>query len=312
MSLDEQIDRIKLKFEENVKSNNLNIDNLRNEINRINSLTTSEFVSTYSSFDIENDFIKTCFKNGYIENDYLKFVFGQDSSFLPEQENSFVRYVEYGESNSPVKDNYQYNLSSESLPLIINNISTERFLSDKILNIKLFEYILQKENGISKQKTENYFKLLSSNNDNVYNFYKELLQFANKEICVQTIKKLLNLSRLAFALNDIFDKLEETRQDLIMTTLLTTKLDNFNEDIKLSVTNLINRATMLNRIKDEKLIDKLIKIKNIHLSELISDSIDSNTSNSFKDSTVIFSFWARLSALPTINKYENSFSPSPT
>lgn len=271
INLQKLIANVLLRFDEEAIKIRRDIDNYRTNLNLINNYRISEFLSIYNCFNTTNEFFKICFEKGYIENDYMKFLFLGDASFLLEQDDSFVRYVEFGETNSPIKDNYFYKLSDDKLNIIFNKISTDRYLSDKILNFDFIKYIFEHQKEyIGLKKFENLMTLLSSGSEKVRNFYKEWFVHQDIDACRLIVLPMINSLEMLNSFYEISRNIESEKY----YSLLQAFLNNF-ESKKLDSYNKLNLSKIFNDVEnwglidfDDKIINQLEPLGNVLLKNI--------------------------------------------
>lgn len=276
-SLQDYINHIKLKNEDDYNEKLNELARLRNKKTKINNSTISEFLSEFDCDKIPNKFFNVCFKNGYIENDYMKYIYANSSEdFLPEQDNAFIRYNNYGETNSPIKNNFHYQLSIDRLDTIISNIFADKFKYNKILNINLVTHIIR-QNNIKSQYKNNLFELLNETDEKVLEFYKEFLITQNYEDCKLIFFYFINSYFLLDALLITINQIEPTKRHLLFKYILS-ELD-FNILSKNNKKKLEKIINYYDNWKDIQLTkDQITKFNDLYNIKIVKlDSFDNDS-----------------------------------
>ena len=300
ISLEEYINNISINNEEKLNDLRIKLDSKRKNIKDIMSYSVSEFISKYGCNEINNNFLHLCLKKGYIEGDYKKYLFGIDGSYLDESDDAFVRYNNFGEINSPIKNNYLYHL--KAIKKVIKEIYLEKFATEKILNIDIYNYFLDSKS--SSDKTKKFNSLLLSDSEEVLRFFIEYIKTQDIEYILHLFNSLYNSSKLLEALFEAKDVISRDKFNKIVE-YLTNKIDlkDLNSENKIKCINLLNSIKDYKNLKldneknlvnlDIKFIDistfnqqSLNKIINNNLYEInesnlkeISDNFDDLTPN---------------------------------
>lgn len=258
------------------------IDRLRNYNMEINAMPIPKFMENYDCSEIDNEFIYLCLKKGYIENDFRKFLYGENHSYLSENDDAFIRYNNMGAINSPIKDNYLYNLNN--IGEIINSIYTDKFSTYNILNIPLFNYFMDKtsqpKNNLSlaqNKKFQMLCDLLIKPDTHVHNFYKEYLKTQDDNKCINILKKFYKSSELIPAFISLIGIISLEKQNKILNCLINElDLSLMTYDNKNAVLKIINNYTSWDNIFINKSnIENLLTLGKIEFVNLQSFNLSS-------------------------------------
>ena len=269
--IEENQKQIDLIDENNNFNNNNNINNINFDIKRKREnfyqyiqIAKAKPVKTFMRINdcdlIKNDFIYICLFKGYIENDFLRYVFFDKADMLLEDDSIFVRLNNLGEIQSPAKNNYSYKLFD--LDKVVDKIYTNNFDTDNILNYDLVNWLLKRNPNNLEDKYRSKQNILSfylkSNNSSLYDFYCKFLIENGK----QEIKNLINFvyDSVYFltAFKDDLNKLETDKQNFILNCLFEQDFENINEDNKLILLEILNKHTDWANIElSANLIDRL-------------------------------------------------------
>lgn len=254
------------------------IESLRKNNDRINSMSVSEFMNEFDCSDISNKFLNLCLKKGYIENDFRKFLYGINYSFIDESDSAFIRYNNFGELNSPIKGNYSYELKNYSE--IIKAIYTDKFSSSKILNISLLNYLINKNKQLSLVEDNKYKEmknLLFSANDDVNNFYIEYLKTQDEGNCLTITRLFYNSIEFLIAFKNLCGTISLEKQNKIINSLLNeTQLDRVPEGSRNEFCDLINNYDSWHDVKiSEYAISNLKKVVQVRLKSVKNLDIES-------------------------------------
>ena len=243
ISLDDYINKISINNEDQLNELRLEIETKKIEIKDLNTLSVSQYISKYGCKEINNEFIYLCLKKGYIEGDYKKYLFGVDDSYLDESDEAFVEFVNHGQNNSPIQDDYLYPITENAVDVVIKSIYIERFNSENILNINLYNYIKKNRNKFEEQY-QKYISLIKSNNNKVLNFFKEYLKTQDITNIIDLIKINYDSKKLLKALLLVKNTISDEKFISIANYLLNgLELNNLNNEIKEDYINFCNSTT---------------------------------------------------------------------
>ena len=282
-----------LSFDDAIRNTEVKIEDVRNEIvakiqkiekdiKLLNELSISEFMKKFdiSLVDNENHFLNVCFKKGYIDSDYMKFVFGENNSYLIEQDDAFVRYNKYFEANSPAKDNFEYKLTN--LSEITKQIYSEKFKCKTILNTQLIEYVLYQSTEVEKR--QNLINYLNSDDNDVLNFLTAYIKTNNFEKIKQLLLKLGNPETLINAYTSLLGIIDEDKKCLILNFLINEfNLNDLSTANKVLFVRILNNNNLWKSVSIyEKTLLNLkdlpeVKLKNIVNLDIKSLNIIKNT-----------------------------------
>lgn len=282
-----------LSFDDAIRNTEVKIEDVRNEIvakiqkiekdiKLLNELSISEFMKKFDINLVENEnhFLNVCFKKGYIDSDYMKFVFGENDSYLIEQDDAFVRYNKYFEANSPAKDNYEYKLIN--LSEITKQIYVEKFKCKTILNSQLIEYVLYQSTEVKKVQT--LIDYLNSNDNDVLNFLTAYIKTSDFEKIKNLLLKLGNPETLIQAYTSLLSIIDEEKKCLILNFLINEfNLNDLSTANKALFVRILNNNNLWKSVSiDEKTLLNLkvipeVKLKNIVDLNIASLNIIKNT-----------------------------------
>lgn len=275
VSFDDSIRNIEIRLEDAKNDINNKIQKFEKDIKSLNELSISEFMKKFdiNLVDNENHFLNVCFKKGYIDSDYMKFVFGENDSYLIEQDDAFVRYNRYYEANSPAKDNYEYKLTN--LSEITKQIYLEKFKCKTILNTQFIEYVLYQ--STEKEKCRTLIEYLNSDEDEVLKFLISYIKTNDYEKIKNLINKLECPKSLIKAYESLLGFIDENKKCFILNFLLNDfNLNLLTSEDKLKLSCILNNNHVwVNIIINENTIKKLEKLPDIKLNSIINLDIDS-------------------------------------
>lgn len=265
-SIEDFASAAELEYEDDCNQLRNKIEKVRNEIANIHTCKISEFMNNYDCSEIDNHFINLCLKKGYIENDYRKYIYGESESYLEESDDAFVRYNNFGETNSPIENNYLYPLKEYGK--IIQNIYEDKFKLYKILNLGLVNYIYKDKAKLPNDISNNIKYLLSSKNDKVREFYVEYLKNSSVEDCILITKIFYDSDEFIKAFRCVLGSIETEKQQRILNCLMNDCIfDKLHNDNKLEMRELLNNNTDWKGIKvGQTTIDNLSSLGKLDLS----------------------------------------------
>lgn len=275
LSFDDTIRNTEVKIEDEKNELVNKIQKIKKDIKSLNELSISEFMKKFdiSLVDNENHFLNICFKKGYIDSDYMKFVFGENNSYLIEQDDAFVRYNKYFEANSPAKDNYEYKLTN--LSEITKQIYLDKFKCKSILNTQLIEYVLY--NSTETKKQEVLIDYLNSDDSDVLDFLTAYIKTYNFEKIKRLLLKLENPTSMIKAYTSLLSCIDEEKQCLLLNFLLNDfNLGGLNLANKEIFVRLLNNNSLWNSvIINEKTLTNLKNLNDVCLTSIVGLDEDS-------------------------------------
>lgn len=275
MSFDDAIRNTEVKIEDVRNEIVAKIQKIEKDIKSLNELSISEFMKKFdiNLVDNENHFLNMCFKKGYIDSDYMKFVFGENNSYLIEQDDAFVRYNKYFEANSPAKDNFEYKLTN--LSEITKQIYSEKFKCKTILNTQLIEYVLYQ--STEAEKRQNLINYLNSDDNDVLNFLTAYIKTNNFEKIKQLLLKLGNPETLINAYTSLLSIIDEDKKCLILNFLINEfNLNDLNTANKSLFVRILNNNNLWKSVSiDEKTLLNLKVLPEVKLKNIVDLNIDS-------------------------------------
>ncbi|MBR6778699.1 MAG: hypothetical protein IKM43_00895 [Clostridia bacterium] len=236
ITFDEYLSRVKLKHEKYKQEIFDEIEKEKVKKRNIYLQSIADFMKNVNKEDIPNEFLYTCFKNGYIDSDYLKYVYGNNDSFLPENEDAFVRYNNYNEKETNIKG-FEYPIRQEFMELIKNNIHKEKFASINILNVSFVDYMIQ---SVHDEKYMLLFKYLNTDDQEVRKFNREYIKISNIDSCKTYFKLFINSKSLLLSFVDILNVLDENKRNAILQVVLDEDFDQLSNKNREIVTKLLN------------------------------------------------------------------------
>ena len=283
-SFDDIITNTEIKIEDAKNDILAKIQKIEKDIKSINELSLSEFMKKFeiNLVDDENQFLNICLKKGYIDSDYMKFVFGENNSYLIEQDDAFVRYNNYFEAGSPAKDNYDYKLTN--LLEITKQIYLEKFKCKTILNTQLIEYVLYESTDIQKYKT--LISYLNSDDEDVLKFLTSYIKTRDFKEIKKLITKLGNPKSLINAYESLISFIDESKRCLILNFFINDfDLSLLAAEDQLILSRILNYNHVWISISiNNKALCNLKNLSEIKLSSIVG--LDVNSLNIIKNSDI--------------------------
>lgn len=248
------------------ENNNISLDTKRERENlceRIQIAKTKPVKTFMRITDcdlIKNNSIYICLFKGYIENDFLRYVFFNKADMLVEDDSIFVRLNNLGEIQSPAKNNYRYKLFD--LDKIVGKIYLDNFDTSNILNFDLVNWLLKRNSNTLEDKywlkQHTLIVYLKSDDKPLYNFYCEFLLENGKQEIKNLINFVYNSNYFLTAFKDDLNKLEIDKQNFILNCLLGQDFENMSDNNKSTLLEILNKHTNWENIKlSDNLIDRL-------------------------------------------------------
>ncbi len=270
LSLSELIKSLESSNENELNKLIKKVENLREEQNEIMQISIIEFMEKYDCKEINNPFLFLCLSKGYIDSDFAKYCRTDEDKFLTDNDDVFVRYNIFNESNETLKNNFSAKL--DNINKVIQNIPAERFEFPKILNFSLINFLLE-DNLKESTKFKNLQTLLFSQNKTVKQFFIDYLKNQDIDNCIKICQIYYQSKEFIPALKSVIGFININKQNLILNYLINdSDLSKLNDN-KEELLNIINNNMNWQEIRfNEKSIENLKSLGDTCLTNI--DTLD--------------------------------------
>ncbi len=233
-SFNDCISSLELSNEDSLNNLRLEANKLRSKKNKIMNMSIQQFMEENNCNELNNEFLKVCLTQGYIEADFYRYYDTQKKAYFLENDGAFVRYNVDNEDNTTIQNNYSYPLNEVSK--VVQNIPAFRFKYSRILNFDLLNYVFDKNINI-KEITD----LFNTEDNKVIQFFEEYLKTQGIDRCNYLSHNFATSCNFIPAFANVIGIIDVKKQNCILNILINeSDLSTLTIDNKQKLLYIIN------------------------------------------------------------------------